>query len=340
VAIAQSVNNAWEDIPINIVLTADDPDSTLLTFGIVTVPSHGGLSGVAPAVTYSPNVNYNLTDGLDGLVFTVRESSTWQDLGEDSAPAAVGITVNPVNDAPSFALKTGPNQSVGQPAGTQTVAGLVASFSPGPANERAQVVSEYIVSNNNNALFSLQPAIAANGTLTYAPAPGASGTATVSVRVRDNGGVDPPHNGVDTSGAQTFTITITNIVYQFFNVKNLPPLPGTTYKPSSHGTMVEFMFKVKKDGNLVDSRNALPRVTLKGPAGSPWAAPVTYAPGCTIATAIACHSFKYGSSDKLWNLQWKPINAPAGTYHVIVWIDETGQRFPATGDGYPVVFKK
>jgi hypothetical protein len=336
----QSVADAWEDIAVNILLTAFDPDSTSLTFSIVTGPSHGGLTGSVPSVTYTPTLNYNVTDGSEGFTFKVRESSTWLDLGQDSLPALVDIPVNPVNDAPSFSLKTNPNQSVAQPAGAQTVASFAVSFSPGPLNESAQLVAEYLVSNNNNALFSVQPAIAANGTLTYTPAPGASGTATVSVRVRDNGGVDPPHGGVDTSGVRTFTITITNIVYVLDNVKNLPSKSGTTYKPSSNGTMVELSFKLKKDGELVDSKYSLPRITIKGPSGSPWAAPIAYAPGCTTATTIACHSFKYGTSDKLWNLQWKPVNAPVGTYYVIVWIDETGQRFPATGDGFPVVFKK
>ncbi len=33
-------------------------------------------------------------------------------------------------------------------------------------------MAEYIVSNNNTALFTVQPAIAPNGTLTYTPAVG------------------------------------------------------------------------------------------------------------------------------------------------------------------------
>ena len=51
--------------------------------------------------------------------------------------------------------------------------------------------------------------MAANGTLTYTPAPNANGVATVSVQVRDNGGT--ASGGVDTSAAQTFTITVTAV---------------------------------------------------------------------------------------------------------------------------------
>ena len=79
---------------------------------------------------------------------------------------------------------------------------------PGPANEAGQALN-FIVSNNNNALFSVQPAVAANGTLTYTPAANANGSATVTVQVHDNGGV--ANGGVDTSAAQTFTITVTAV---------------------------------------------------------------------------------------------------------------------------------
>ena len=44
------------------------------------------------------------------------------------------------------------------------------------------------VTNDNNALFSVQPAIASNGTLTFTPAPNAFGSATVTVSLSDNGG--------------------------------------------------------------------------------------------------------------------------------------------------------
>jgi hypothetical protein len=67
----------------------------------------------------------------------------------------------------------------------------------------------FIVTNGNNALFSTQPAIDANGTLTYTPAANANGSATVTVKIHDNGGT--ANGGIDTSTAQTFTITVTPV---------------------------------------------------------------------------------------------------------------------------------
>ena len=91
VAYDQSVTTD-EDTPVSIILTATDPDGNdLLTYSIVSGPSHGSLSGTAPDVTYTPNANYN---GGDSFEFSANDGKA------DSNIATVSITVNPVNDAP------------------------------------------------------------------------------------------------------------------------------------------------------------------------------------------------------------------------------------------------
>jgi hypothetical protein len=54
-------------------------------------------------------------------------------------------------------------------------------------------------------LFSAGPAVAADGTLSFTPS-GLTGTATVTIHLRDDGGTG--NGGVDTSADQVFTITI------------------------------------------------------------------------------------------------------------------------------------
>ena len=98
--------------------------------------------------------------------------------------------------------------SVVENAGAQTLSNFLIGISPGPAGESAQTVS-FTVTNSNNALFSVQPALAANGTLTFTPAPNTTGSATVTALARDNGGT--ANGGVDTSGPQTFTVTVNGI---------------------------------------------------------------------------------------------------------------------------------
>jgi hypothetical protein len=198
-----------EDTDVAITLTATDTDSAgPLVFTIVTPPSHGTLLGVAPNLTYHPNLNYNSVDGLDSFTFKANDTKLpYNNPGRDSNTATVSITVTPVNDRPSFTK--GPNQSVSKNSGPHTVPAWATNFSPGPANESSQTILAYhVVSNTNPSLFSAAPAISTNGTLTYTSANGATGTATIGVTVQDNGGT--LNGGLDTSDPpQTFTITVT-----------------------------------------------------------------------------------------------------------------------------------
>ncbi len=95
------------------------------------------------------------------------------------------MTVTPVNDAPSFVLNS--DQTVAEDAGPQVVNGVATAMSAGPANESAQALN-FLIANTNNALFSAQPAVDANGVLTYTPAANAYGSATVTLRIQDDGG--------------------------------------------------------------------------------------------------------------------------------------------------------
>ncbi len=159
------------------------------------------VSGSNGNLTYTPATNAN---GSATITIVAKDDGGTQNGGVDtSAPLTFTITVNPVNDPPSFTK--GPNQSVVEDAGPQSVSGWATAISAGPG-ESGQTVT-FTVTNDNNTLFSAQPAVASNGTLTYTPAADANGSATVSVTAMDDGGV--LNGGVNQSAAQTFTITVT-----------------------------------------------------------------------------------------------------------------------------------
>ncbi len=65
-----------------------------LSYAIVDVPANGTLTGTPPAVTYTPDPDYN---GSDSFTFTVNDGRN------ESAPATVGLAINDVNDAPTAA---------------------------------------------------------------------------------------------------------------------------------------------------------------------------------------------------------------------------------------------
>ena len=62
------------------------------------------------------------------------------------------------------------------------------------------------MTNNATNLFSVQPQLSSNGTLTFTPATNGNGQATVTVVAHDNGGT--ANGGIDTSAPQTFIISV------------------------------------------------------------------------------------------------------------------------------------
>ncbi|MCF6364640.1 MAG: Ig-like domain-containing protein [Bacteroidales bacterium] len=153
-----------------------------------------------PRLKFRPNPDENGV-GYDSFDFQVNDGNDGY-----SAIRTMTIDVTPVNDEPSFTA--GANQTVLEDAGPQNVPNWATAISVGPANEAGQTPS-FNVSNNNNGLFSAQPAIDAAGNLTYTSAANASGFATVTVSVSDDGGI--ANGGDDTSPGQNFTITITAV---------------------------------------------------------------------------------------------------------------------------------
>ncbi len=193
---ALTVNEDSQNNLVNVLRNDTDAnsDDTLSVTEVGAATNGTSLLNSNGTVDYTPNANYF---GSDSFTYSISDGNGGTDTG------TVTVTVNAVNDAPSFSK--GLDQTVNEDAGAQTVSGWATAIAKGPANESDQTV-EFLVSNNNNALFSVQPAIAANGTLSYTAADNANGSATVSVRIKDNGGT--ANDGVDTSAAQTFTITV------------------------------------------------------------------------------------------------------------------------------------
>jgi hypothetical protein len=192
-----------EDTPATIALSGSDVDGDSLTFSIVSGPSHGTLGAIIPTGPTTATVDYTPaldSFGPDSFVYRADDGNGGTD------DATVTITVNPVNDAPSFLI--GPTDIVLEDSGPRTYVNWVTAISPGPANESSQTVT-FAVTNDNNALFSVQPAVAPNGTLTYTPAPNANGTALITVVAHDDGGT--ANGGVDSSGPQMSNINVTAV---------------------------------------------------------------------------------------------------------------------------------
>jgi hypothetical protein len=90
VAQSQTVTTA-EDTAIAITLIATDVEGDPLTYGLITNPEFGTLSGTAPNLTYNPPADYY---GSVSFTFKVGDGTAYSNV------ATVTISVTAVNDAP------------------------------------------------------------------------------------------------------------------------------------------------------------------------------------------------------------------------------------------------
>jgi CSLREA domain-containing protein len=198
------------------------------------------------------------------------------------------LTVNSVNDAPSFTK--GADQSVNNSGGAQTVNNWATNISAGPANESGQALTFVVTNNSNPGIFSAAPAVSPTGTLSYQPAPNTGGTAAITIVLKDDGGT--VNGGVDTSPAQTFNITVIPIGTISFS--------AVTYNTTESSGFVTTT--VNRSGDLsrvvtVDyassADNGLPCSTANGVA----------TPKCDFTAVLGTFTFAVGESSKTLTIQ-------------------------------------
>jgi len=199
-----AVTNEDVQVHVDVLANDSDVDGNLDPASVaVTTPPTSGSTSVNPAngvITYTKSADFN---GADSFIYEVCDDGT--PLPAQCDTATVNITINDVNDAPTFTA--GPDQTVNEDAGAQTVAGWATAISPGAPNEAGQTLTFNFTGNTNAALFAAGPAVdATTGDLTFTPAADTSGSANLTIELMDDGGT--ANGGVDTSAPASFTITV------------------------------------------------------------------------------------------------------------------------------------
>lgn len=175
-----------EDTPLAITLTATDVETpAALTFAIITPPTHGALTGTAPNLTYTPELNYY---GADSFTFQVTDPGALA-----SNIATISITITPVNDAPS-AVNDAYETAEDTPL-TVVVPGVLTNDSDIEQSPLTAVIS---TSPGHGTM-----ALNANGSFTYTPALNYNGTDTFTYFANDG--------SLNSTTAATVTITITPV---------------------------------------------------------------------------------------------------------------------------------
>jgi hypothetical protein len=98
---------------------------------------------------------------------------------------------------PSFLV--GPDQIVAMNSGAHLVAPWAMILSNGSIRQGGRAVHFEVTGNSNSALFVQPPSVSPTGALSFTPAVGQSGTATITLVLRSSGGSSAP---------QTFQITV------------------------------------------------------------------------------------------------------------------------------------
>ena len=169
----------------------EDPTAAVTS---VTQGTQGSVTFLADGtVTYTPNAD---TNGTDSFSYTVTA-------GGVEETQTVNVTISPVNGTPEFAV--GGDIAVDEDSGS-FAATQVTDIDDGDSEVEQSLT--FNVSNDNNSLFAVQPAVDASGQLTFTPADDAFGTVIVTVTLTDD---DTAGGAAITTAAQTFEIDITAV---------------------------------------------------------------------------------------------------------------------------------
>jgi Spy/CpxP family protein refolding chaperone len=277
--------------------SGDGAGDATMTFTGSIADINNALNGLS----YSPSADFN---GPSLLTITTNDKANTGTGGAKSDTDMVAINVTAVNDQPSFTA--GANQTVAEDAGAQSVPGWATSIKAGPADEAGQVLS-FLVNNNNNALFSAQPAIAPDGTLTYTPAPNANGSATVTVVLKDDGGTD--NGGIDQTAPVTFNINVT-AVNDAPDVAAAPPVQSVQYSDLITPVMVA--------ATDIDSAGSslTPTMTWKKSTDASFQS-------SSPLGGLVLSQTSTGAHDRTWTLTGKVTVSP-GSYIVRVSVSDDG----------------
>ena len=181
----------------------DNESGQTLTITGVSDAVGGTVEIIGTDLKFTPTPQFN---GPASFIYTLRDNGTTNGVNNFlTSTASVSFSVSGVNDAPNFTK--GPDITRPADGEVKTFTGWATNISRGAAFETGQTVNFIVSATNATALFLVAPQVSADGVLTFTPKSGntVTGTSTVSVQIHDNGG------GADTSGIQTFTITLTGL---------------------------------------------------------------------------------------------------------------------------------
>ncbi|MET4129631.1 Hint domain-containing protein [Roseovarius sp. MBR-6] len=208
-----------EDTTVTIdVLTNDsDPDGDPLTVTDATAPNGTVTVNTDGTITYTPNPDFN---GTDTITYTADDGNG------GTTPGTVTVTVNPVNDAPVAA----PDSSA-----TDFETPVTIDVLANDSDVDGDPLTVSLATPGTNGTTTVNP----DGTITYTPDDGFSGTDTFDYTVDDGNG-----------GTATSTVSVT------VGVKP-PPARDGIVSGTPGDDLIDLGYTGDPDGDRVDAEDAI-----------------------------------------------------------------------------------
>ncbi|HHL31971.1 MAG TPA: tandem-95 repeat protein, partial [Oceanospirillales bacterium] len=254
-----------EDNSLSIPLTASDSDNDPLLYTVLTQPTNGTLTGIAPNLIYQPNTNFN---GTDAFTFIANDGTL------DSNIASIDISITAVNDASvadNQSLTTAEDSSLTLTLTASDIDNDVLSYTllSQPSNGTLAGTAPNLVytpnSNYNGSdTFNFQ---VNDGTLD-------SNTASIAITINPVNDAPVANNQSLTTNNQALNILLTGSdidADQLSYAVNVPPSNGTltgmapnlSYQPNAGFTGSDGFGFVVNDGT-VDSNVATVSIVVTG----------------------------------------------------------------------------
>lgn len=204
-----------EDTLLELTLTGSDPDSDPITYSLISTPENGNLTGTAPNLTYSPNLNYN---GSDSFTFSVSDGTL------ESEVATVSLQITPVNDAPVAIADTATTDE-----DSAIVIDVLANDTDVDVGDPLSVAS---VSDFLNGTAIIDPV---ENTIIFTPDADFNGTASFNYIAQDNNSLS--------SVSSEVTITVNPI-------NDSPLITSTAPTTATEGILYTYQLQIDDPDNL------------------------------------------------------------------------------------------
>ena len=173
-----------EDTPIAGQATATDPDGDALVFSLVTGPAHGSVSLAADgSFVYAPDADFF---GADAFTFAAADGNGGSDTGTITLSVA-GVQDAPVAQADSYATQ------INTPLAVSSSQGVLANDNDADGDS---LIATLLTGPAHGTL-----ALAVDGSFTYTPAQGFSGSDSFQYRTFDGQAADTAWVDISVTGA-------------------------------------------------------------------------------------------------------------------------------------------